>query len=158
NGDRDRDVGLGGRTLSVTNGVGEAVDAGEVRLGHIADRLVGQHRDRTVRRGVDADDPDRVAVQVVVVGEDGYRYVGADLDGGRVVCGDRGGVRPCDEDLYVSFRRPAHAVPNGVGKAVDALERRSRRVGEGVVGIEGERTGGGLRVAADGQIAALVIA
>ena len=154
----DRDVGGADTAPAVANGVGEAVDAAEARLGRVADLLVRLDLDGPVPWGVDPDDAERVTVGIVVVGQNSNGDAVAGEHLGDIVARVRRGVRPGDGDRHLSRGRPTQAVAHRVGEVVAADETRRRGVGEALVGIEGQRPEGRHRVADDAQSAAGIVA
>ena len=91
--DGDGHAGRAGPAAAVADGVAEAVDAAETRLRRVADLLVRLDLDRAMAGRVDADDAERVAVGVVVVGQHRHGDAVAGEHLGGVGGGDRGGVR-----------------------------------------------------------------
>ena len=150
--------GCGARSAAaVARGIGKAVDAAEARLRGVADGLVGLGLDRAVPGCVDADDAERVAVGVVVVGQNRNGDGGTGQRLGRITLQDRGRVGSPDGDRHGSRRCPAEGIPDRVAELVDPLEARRRRVGEGLVRIEGQRSGNRLCVGYDRQADAGIV-
>ena len=153
-----RHVRRADRAGAIAYGVGEAVDAVEARLRRVADRLVGLDRDRAVRRRVDADDGERIALGIIVVGQHGHIDTAADRHAGGVARRRRRRVRPRHDDGDLAVGGAAELIANGVGEAVGAGKPGCRGVGEALVRIEHQGAGRRQGVAANAEIAAFVVA
>lgn len=121
-------------TAPVAHRVGELVRAAEARGREVGDALVGGHGEAALQRQAEPDEPQRIAVRIVVVGEQIQGERGVDRGRRRIVAGRGRPVRRRDIDGDERARRRTLRVDRGVTEAVAAEEARLRLVAQGLVG------------------------